>query len=262
MQLLDEADTHQEKLLWLYELRNVRKGWTLDLQKRYLEQLAEADRFEGGRELSVAVFSIKSEFCVTLTPEEKSELVELLAPPPAIDSATLTANRPLVRKWQTADLESELAAIGRGRDFERGRRLFGEALCSRCHRFGGEGRPIGPDLAAVSHRFGRRDLVESVLVPSMVVDGKYRDTTLVLLSGKVLTGRIVGGDESSWLVATNAQSPFETIKVDIAEIESQTPSETSPMPEGLLDTFSADEILDLVAYLESDGRADSSHFQP
>ena len=49
----------------------------------------------------------------------------------------------------------------------------------------------------------------------------------------------------------------ETVTVMKSEIESRQLSKTSPMPTGLLNTFSEEEILDLLAYMESLG--DSEH---
>ena len=44
------------------------------------------------------------------------------------------------------------------RDYDRGRRLFGEANCFACHRFDNEGGSLGPDLTSVAGRFSVRDL--------------------------------------------------------------------------------------------------------
>jgi hypothetical protein len=77
------------------------------------------------------------------------------------------------------DLVGSLEAIGKGRNFEQGKAMFAVALCSRCHRFGaGQGPTIGPDLSAVISRFGRKDLLESVLLPSKVIDDKYRNVVI------------------------------------------------------------------------------------
>ena len=55
------------------------------------------------------------------------------------------------------------------RDFDRGRKLFGEAQCFSCHRFDNEGGAQGPDLTSVAGRFSQRDLLESVVEPSKVI---------------------------------------------------------------------------------------------
>jgi hypothetical protein len=45
-----------------------------------------------------------------------------------------------------------------------------------------------------------------------------------------------------------------------ADIESRKASKLSPMPEGLVNVLTRDEVLDLIAYLESGGRRDHPVF--
>ena len=45
----------------------------------------------------------------------------------------------------------------------------------------------------------------------------------------------------------------ESLKLLRSEIESAHPATVSPMPQGLLDTLEADEILDLLALLRNGG---------
>ena len=57
------------------------------------------------------------------------------------------------------DLEPLLAGANKGRDFVRGKKLFGDLLCVQCHTFAGasglaKGGAVGPDLTAVVSRFG------------------------------------------------------------------------------------------------------------
>lgn len=251
--LLKDSRLQEEQMLWLFLLRNVRVGWTLESRKEYLRALAASDAYQGGRELPVALFGITSEFRETLTSEERAALApELAAVTPETSPAALQVNRPFVKEWKLADLAVQIEAERKAPSIEAGRALYRDALCIRCHRYGGEGKPIGPDLHAISRRMSRRDLLETILVPSKVIDEKYRDTTFVLSTGKVLAGRIVGGDDQTLLVAPNATSPFDTVTVRLDEIESRQPSPVSPMPVGLLNTFTEEQILDLLAYLGSD----------
>ena len=48
--------------------------------------------------------------------------------------------------------------------------------------------------------------------------------------------------------------------IDVNTIDEITPSKISMMPEGLLDTFTEEEILDLMAYLLSRGDRSSDAF--
>jgi len=261
--LLTAATSQEDRLYWLYILRNVRQGWTPELRREYFRALASAGQFDGGRDVTTSVFSIRVEAMAAAPTEERAKLAALLADEPTGPTNTAEAlpPRPFVRAWQVSDLTGELAGGAAGRDFNRGRALFTTAMCNRCHRFGGAGTPIGPELSAVGHRFGRKDLLETILVPSKVIDDKYRGVALETTLGKVLVGRIVSGDDATILLSTNPVSFDQLERVAKRDIESQTPSPVSPMPVGLLNTLSAAEILDLLAYLESGGDAEHPAFR-
>lgn len=108
-------------------------------------------------------------------------------------------------------------------------------------------------MTACGNRFGRKDLLETILSPSKFVDEKYRDTAIELSSGQIVTGRITGDDGRSLTVATNPLEPAQVVKIEQSEIVARTSSLLSPMPSGLLNTLTKDEILDLLAYLVADG---------
>ena len=74
--------------------------------------------------------------------------------------------------------------------------------------------------------------------------------------GKVYVGRpVLGGDYRSQTLrmAVDPQHPFQVTEIDKRTIEEQQVSAISFMPEGLLDTLTADEIRDLLAFIESGG---------
>jgi putative heme-binding domain-containing protein len=105
----------------------------------------------------------------------------------------------------------------------------------------------------VANRFGRRDLLLSILEPSRVVDEKYRNEQVITSDGRVLVGRIVtGGDyrATTLRLATDPLRPSQTVEVNKSDIEAHQASPQSPMPAGLLDTLTVNEIQDLLAFLE------------
>ncbi len=112
---------------------------------------------------------------------------------------------------------------------------------------------LGADLRAVGARLGRKDLLETILLPSKVIDDKYRDISFELKSGRQLTGRLIVSDDVSLLVSPNAHLPFDAFTIRRDEVESQKDSPLSPMPAGLLNSFEAADVLDLLAYLEAGG---------
>lgn len=251
MPRLEVAVEQEDKLAYLTTLRNVPVGWTLDLRRRYFAELRKADLFDGGNLLPIAINGIREDAVAMLSAEEHRELGVLVEPAAESggDIATVTAARPVVRDWKLEDLESKLKESPTPRDVVRGERLFRDALCIRCHRFGTEGRTLGPDLTFVASRFGPRDLLEHLLVPSKVIDGKYRQTTVETKSGKVLVGQVVGGDGQNLLLAPDPLRPTKVTKVALADIETRQASPVSPMPVGLLNSLTESEILDLLEYL-------------
>ena len=133
----------------------------------------------------------------------------------------------------------------------RGRKLFTETGCAQCHRLGNEGGFIGPDLTAVASRFDRRTLLESIIEPSKVVAEVYRSVTITLKSGAIHDGRIVNEDARNLVLAINPVDPDQRRRLSKADIASQHVSEISPMPAGLLNTLTREEIFDLLAWIES-----------
>ncbi len=137
--------------------------------------------------------------------------------------------------------------------------MFRAALCSRCQRAGQTGGVIGPDLTSVVARFGRRDILWSILEPSRVVDEKYRSEQIVTVDGRVIVGRIVadGNYRSTKLrVLTDPLRPGQTVEIDKNDIAAHQFLLQSPMSSGLLDSFTPSEIGDLLTFLEQTGSED------
>jgi putative heme-binding domain-containing protein len=176
------------------------------------------------------------------------------APP---DDETPPPARPVVKKWTLDDLAPLLAGSARKGDAARGAVVFRDALCVRCHRVGARGPAVGPDLTHVSGRFSRRDMLESILTPSKVVAENYRNVQVSTTDGQNVIGRVLleGDYRSEKLrIATDPLRPSVVVELSKREVEQYRESDTSPMPQGLLDTFRAEEVLDLVAFLENGAR--------
>ena len=161
----------------------------------------------------------------------------------------------MIHDWKPADIEFLLAADPDIQpDAKRGQRLFREVLCSHCHRSGGGGGVLGPDLSSVGNRFGRRDLLTSILQPSKVVAEKYRHAEVTTTDGRIFTGRVVtGGDYRSptLRIAPDPLRPSKYVELQKTAIDTHRDSPLSPMPVGLLNSLSKEEIQDLLAYLQA-----------
>jgi putative heme-binding domain-containing protein len=129
----------------------------------------------------------------------------------------------------------------------RGAAVFTKAQCAKCHRFDGKGESFGPDLTSVSSRFSRKELLESIVFPSHVISSQYAGKTIRTTDGRTITGLVVPGAAGETIIVEPSGN-----KVTLAEddVEQTRPSRESPMPAGLLDPLSLEEIADLFAYLQ------------
>ena len=162
--------------------------------------------------------------------------------------------REFVKDWTMADLEPALGpGWDEGRSLERGRILFSDAGCLKCHTIAGEGAEGGPDLSKITEKYRGVDLLRTIVEPSAEILGGYFYHYIVLESGGDVIGRIVEDDGKALHVMRDLQKPDDIVIVRKDEIEAQVQTPLSPMPTGLLVTLTKGEILDLLAYLESGG---------
>lgn len=255
--LIERAPTQEEQMEYVRALRMLSTGWSLAERNEYFAWFLKAANFKGGNSLRGFLKRMKDDAVATLVPAEKEKLQAVLDAQPLGPTPIAGKPRSLVQKWKLDDLTPTLADGLKGRDFERGRRLFGEANCFTCHRFAGEGGAQGPDLTGAGGRFSSRDLLESVIVPSKEVSDQYQAIVIEKKDGKIVTGRIVNYNNDTMIVMTNMLDPNGLTNVRTGEVEAIEKSTTSMMPEGLLDVLEKEEVLDLMAYLLS--RGDKSH---
>jgi putative heme-binding domain-containing protein len=251
LDLLDVAATQEEKLHYLFDLRLVKSGWTVEDHRRYFTWLARARRdFHGARMLPTALNYIRADAEATLTPAERTALADVLAilDKPATPAPPPPIQRPFVKQWTMADFNQLTSG---NRDRNRGRRLFTEIGCAQCHRVGTAGGVAGPDLTAVGSRFDRRALLESIIEPSRVIADVYRTVSVTTKSGAIYDGRIVAEDANTVTLALNPVDPDHQQRVSRKEIVSRRISDISAMPQELLNTLTRDEILDLLGWLEA-----------
>ncbi|MGB7326566.1 MAG: PVC-type heme-binding CxxCH protein [Rubripirellula sp.] len=128
-------------------------------------------------------------------------------------------------------------------DKSQGRALFAKA-CQTCHRLYGEGAQVGPDLTG-ANRANLDYLLTNIIDPSAVVDKDFRMTILLLDDDRIVNGLVTSENDRT----LSMQTATETFTIDKATIASRKITEKSPMPDGLFDTLSVDQIRDLVAYL-------------
>ncbi|HTL56135.1 MAG TPA: plastocyanin/azurin family copper-binding protein [Candidatus Limnocylindrales bacterium] len=174
-------------------------------------------------------------------------------------AAHATAAQPKITEWKLADLAPDLGEIGPSRDLLTGKELFSKLACIQCHKLGEQGYPYGPNLSDVFIRYkkDRANVLEQILEPSKLIEERYRNVSFELKGDEPVTGMLLKEDAETFTVQTGpADSLVQVLKK--SDVLKRTPQASSPMPVGLLNTLSKQQILDLLAYVESGG-AIASH---
>ena len=134
-------------------------------------------------------------------------------------------------------------------DLSRGAKLFADEqklACAKCHSIDGTASKAGPDLFAVGDKFGRRDLVDAVLMPSATISPGYGTVIVETKAGVEYQGILKQSTDAS-LQLMGADGKMVTIAK--ADIKEQRGSQASLMPDGLQAGLSLAEFTDLTEYL-------------
>ncbi|MEI8380102.1 MAG: PVC-type heme-binding CxxCH protein [Planctomycetota bacterium] len=135
-------------------------------------------------------------------------------------------------------------------DVRRGQQIFhsSKAACSACHAIGYLGGTIGPDLSRIGKIRTERDLLESLLYPSVSFVRSYEPVLIVTKSGKSISGLVRRETADEITMATGAKEEVRIARDDIEEV---VPGTVSIMPAGLETQFTREQLADLVAFLKS-----------
>ncbi len=171
---------------------------------------------------------------------------------PTTPKDPIGSNRSFVKKWQVEDLQSQLETGIRGRTMKIGKRIFTEATCVQCHELNGEGGAVGPELNQVMsrHNGSRVELLREILDPSHRIDEKYKMHMILTLDGETISGIVQKQDDETVEIIDNPESK-EPRSVAVDDIDEMILTTKSLMPKALMDRFTKDEIMELLAYIES-----------
>jgi putative heme-binding domain-containing protein len=259
LRLLAAAPSQEEQIEYAKSLRLLKTGWTPARRQAYFAWFRKAAHFPGYAPLRRTLGQMKQDAVATLSARERRALQPLLEA--KLPREAVARPRAFVKHWKLAELVSLVENGLTGRDPGRGRRLFGEAQCFACHRFGNEGGGLAPDLTGIARRYGVRDLLEKVLDPGKAVSDQYAASVITTTDGKVVTGRIVNYQQDEVQVVTDLLNPSAVVTVHTRDVEAVVRSKVSMMPAGLFDTLRGEEIRDLLAYLMSEGDRNQKAFR-
>ena len=283
LDLIAKAPTQEEQIHYLFHLRNVKSGWTLEQRRRYfawftqfrkqdaegarhpaelLRWFKEVDRdYADGSSFGKYLINIRNDAIATLTASEQAALKPLIEENIGTPPWKAAKQRQFVKQWAMSDLESRFAEVGRGRDFENGKSAFNDAQCIVCHRLGNQGGSVGPELAGAASKYSLQSILESIIEPSKVVSDQFFTYNILKKDGETVSGRITDENAERLVIMPNPLSAETLAEVRMADIASRTQSKISPMPTGLVNNLTAEEILDLLAYIEASGKANAANFR-
>ncbi len=164
---------------------------------------------------------------------------------------------------------SDLAQLAKDQgDAIRGAIVFFQPhmACAKCHPVGdGRAATLGPDLIAIGKAADDASLVESVLLPSKVIQKGYEPVVVATADGRTLNGLMVDRTAGK-LTLRDVTRGGELTTLSAGEIEAVKPSTVSIMPGGQVNQLaSRQQFLDLVRYLmevRDGGAARARELQP
>ncbi len=172
-------------------------------------------------------------------------------PPPSFGAAGSNA---------AADAAQVAALIADARehgDSARGAEVFASArfACLSCHRVGGQGGSVGPDLSTAGLCVKPEEVVESLLWPGRKVKEGYEAVSVATADGRVVQG--YKQSESPDAMTLRDPATGDPVRIAKADIEAVRAGGTL-MPEGLAASMTTEERRDLVRFLLDLGRPGQS----
>ncbi len=240
-----------------YFLRNLKQGWTLEQRRTYFQFLNQAAKGSGGASFPGYLRRIREEALGNCTNEERLALKDLTKENfDPVPTFKITKPKGPGRKWKVAEA---LRSVRGKANFEQGRSLFFSANCAKCHRLGGLGGDVGPDLTSLPNRFDQNYVVEAIIHPSKHISDQYGSSLVKLKNGKLLSGLVVEQGKKYKVYPVKADAVPIIISKD--DVDMMKASPISQMPTGLLDPLNPQEVRDLVAYLMSGGNPKDRRFR-
>ena len=165
--------------------------------------------------------------------------------------------------WKFDELAADISQVDSGRSFESGKRWFKQGSCYSCHRMRGEGGLVGPDLSEITKKHKTaKDVLAHIMQPSKEIEEKFSAITVIDSDGRIHQGMVLKRTDEELFLQTNplaADCTPTVIRID--EIEDESKSKISAMPEKLLNTIvEKSAVYDLIAYVMSGGVETDSRF--
>jgi putative heme-binding domain-containing protein len=156
------------------------------------------------------------------------------------------------RTLSPQEMQAMVSDVARLGDPVRGEAVFRrrDLVCLKCHAIGGAGGQVGPDLSSIGASAPVDYLIDSLLQPNKAIKENYHSLLVTTSKGQQYSG-IKVRETNNELILRDAED--REISLPIKDIEDRSPG-GSLMPEGLTETLTRGELLDLVRFLSELGK--------
>lgn len=166
------------------------------------------------------------------------------------DSAVAARARKLLADILPADRRQALAdyqpVLKLSAHAEQGREVF-RKHCSTCHRVGGIGVDVAPDISDTRTKTAEQ-LLTDILQPNRAIDNNYVSYAVATVDGQALTG-IIAAETATSVTLKQAENKVVTLlRQDIEELRS---TGISLMPDGLEKNIPPQDMADLLSFLKN-----------
>lgn len=167
-------------------------------------------------------------------------------------AAPVSAGASPAAEWTPEFVQQALADARTNGDPRRGAGVFNVATsgCTSCHKVGGQGGAVGPELTTIAKCLTPEEIVESVYWPARAVKPEYRAYAFTLDDGCVLQG-IIKAETAAAVTLVDATG--KTNDIQPADIEERT-DVGSLMPANVFTSLPEEQQRDLIRYLLELGR--------
>ena len=138
------------------------------------------------------------------------------------------------------------AALTLQGDAAQGAVVF-EKRCSACHKLGGKGHEVGPNLKSLTNKQPTA-LLESILDPSRAVESKYQAYLALTDDGRTLTGLLTEETGGSITLLAAEGKRLVLLRRDLEELRGVG---KSLMPDGLEKDLTPQDMANLIRYVIS-----------
>ncbi|MFO0825675.1 MAG: c-type cytochrome [Gemmataceae bacterium] len=144
------------------------------------------------------------------------------------------------------ELKPILARTG---SVEHGKKQFTQH-CAKCHKYGGEGTQIGPDLTGFAVH-PKEELLIHIIDPSRSVEGNFKAYRVVTSDDRTIIG-ILGAQTGTSVEIIDGEAKRHAL--DKSDIASLKETDKSLMPEGFEKVMKPEELGDLLEFLTQKGK--------